>query len=73
CDTSICRARSILCPVLNTSVDNDSNWNWIHYLPCWLHHLHRLHEQYGALQLRTHSQLGLLYFPPSQVPHVHSI
>ncbi|KHG19461.1 hypothetical protein F383_25066 [Gossypium arboreum] len=22
---------------------------------------------------RTHSQLSLLYFPPSQVPHVHSI
>ncbi|MFQ6643965.1 hypothetical protein Gotur_018534, partial [Gossypium turneri] len=73
CDTSICRAHSILCPVLNTRVDNDSNWNWIHYLLGWLHHLLRLHEQHGALQLRTHSQLGLLFFPPSQVPHVHSI
>lgn len=71
CDSSICGTHRIFCVVCNPTGYNASHRHCLYYILRCLHHLHRLDEQHGSLQLWAHSQ-DPLHLSPTQVSYVYS-
>lgn len=73
CDSSICRAHSVLRTICNTIDYTIAEWDGLNSIRTRLRHLHRFYEQHGSLQFRTHAQLPSHQLSSSQVPRVHRV